>query len=158
MHGIVGLQSGTILSQISELGELKRRLSQITSHLASSFSGPNFEKPEYERLLNFLKPRLFFKPYTILEPFPYPIVEIIGQKVQAQHFSKIQAVQNHFLNLATSYSPTSRIRFSPSYWINPHKFCPNNPEPCNHSKINNHCVHTLDFYFLKASLTLHRYT
>ena len=40
MHGIVGSQSGTIFSQISELGELKGRLSQITSHMASSSSGP----------------------------------------------------------------------------------------------------------------------
>lgn len=40
MYKISGSQGDTILSQISEIGELKGRLSYTASHMASSSSGP----------------------------------------------------------------------------------------------------------------------
>ena len=108
--------------------------------------------------MQFLKPKMFFRPYSLLEPFPLSIIEIISQKVQAQHLAKLEAVQKYFKEIATKPNTNYSLNISPSYWINPHKKCPNNPEPCNHQKYRNHCVHTLDFLILKASIKLHRYT
>ena len=102
MCKITGSQSEIILTQISEIGELQGSLSHTVSQLASSSSGPvkeNFikEKPISERPFEYIKPRMLFKYHQILEPLPFPIIEIISQKVQNQHFAKILAIQNYHL-------------------------------------------------------------
>ena len=165
MYKISGSQGDTILSQISEIGELKGRLSHTASQMASSSSGPIKqtifikEKPISERPFEFLKPRISFKPYHLLNFLPLHIQEIISQKAQAQYYSKLMAVQQYFYEIAKDpIRNTAAIRLHPSFFINPEKHCPNNPEACDHQKINSHCIHTLSHFFLRATIILSKYS